>query len=289
MQPQSSLDNLKGLHTALNKVVKYHALDPPDPSRFLGIPRELRDLIYKEHLIATNKWGEDFCLNEKSRLLDRGTMLPHFLPSIGRVNRQVRSEVTEVILRACSDMVVQTEGSYIEFIIKWLETYENVNSFDWIKRLCVPTMYHMNRDMYKHNPTMHFIMRCSKLRRLSLTFHASATTIGDPNTPIHRMTRRPLNEFMDYYDLHHILGCECLEELRLDGILPSKPSKRVEIFSVYTPIHRNARRNDEDTLETLVQFGRWAKDSFAKKRQTVVVHIQKRRGHFVWWGDMETL
>ncbi|KAF2824705.1 hypothetical protein CC86DRAFT_383499 [Ophiobolus disseminans] len=131
-----------------------------------------------------------------------------------------------------------------------------------VRRL--PHIYQLESDVrYKlkttgkyppsRNRYMELVSSCPNLRTLDMTFKAAVIT-----TPVSRSNSRrvprDLTNFIDGFGLRGLLGCEKLEEIMLDGILPFERGSA-------------CFEDDDYCMATLGDLGLGLKRRFAKKGQ----------------------
>lgn len=190
-----------------------------------------------------------------------------FLPPLAFANRQLRGEVTRHMLRSTVKIVIKNDWEsplkVVDYLTSFLETVTNdydENVFASIHSLNFPHFHRFPSVSTPGtapasgvvNPDVSFMLRCTRLRTLQLTFHGSTT-------------KRPLEEFLDFFGLRPILQCEELKEVYLDGIIPSF--------------------GNVATLQTLEDFGFWIKEGFAAQGKLMKIFISKRSGP--WRKDLK--
>jgi hypothetical protein len=229
----------------------------PDFPRFLELPRELRDVIYAHYLDDNMLYRWDF------------RMLP-ILKSVGwepqlfSASHQVRCEAFEVYLRKATSIGIVSLWRAEEFM-KILGSFPTSRPFELVRDIRLFNI-HVLEWVVQHeikkkgevppspNSYLQLLLRLPNLRRLELTFHAINVTT--PPLQGRRRVPRNLSDFIDAHDFHLLLGCEKLEEMFLDGILPAFFDRGV----TYSQDH-------SVSMKTLRDFGLWVKTLFAREGQ----------------------
>ena len=262
---------------------------------FLQLPRELRNIIYDHYIREEPYFPRKGAVDGNARVWKGPYTWPNFCvspgfsntppafptwaPNIFGTSHQVRSEAVEIFLSGALSVVIKHYNTAQKFAT-FLDSFPTSKPFELIRVLRLPNIHKMEHGVqWELNATgkaptspngyMYLVSKCPNLRRIDMTFHASVITA--PVHPERTRVPRNLSKFIDKFELRMLLGCEKLEELLLDGILP---------YSGFSyPLDEGV------CMKTLRDFGLWVKRRFAKKGRKTGREVK------VWvdyrWGSYE--
>jgi hypothetical protein len=254
---------------------------------FLHLPAELRLKIYHHYLCTERGAGkskncghggisddEDCCvwhwpanLKVCDRALNTGLTMTKYapwLPALAFVAKQILGEVTIHMIRTTEwfDFVYHSRKSLkiVQWFTAFLSLFPSNKAFDAIRQIYFPSAGSYNKHRVgkvidEQNPDIQFMLRCTSLETIALTFHWSQL-----NTALKSFQPKPrdLKDFLDFFHLRPMLKHRNIKQVHLEGIYPG-----------------NAKG---DRLKCLEEFAKWIIRGFQEKQGRVVdVYLNKCR------------
>ena len=258
-----------------------HVAEPSFP-RFLGLPLDVRLLVYEDYL-----WDEPYFVDSEDSE-GNPEYFPHLTPNLCLVSHQIRNEVWRFVL---SKSEIKLAGDPIRHFLAFLKTLPVDIGFASIHHLSLPVdaWYHYYKrsgsinwlglhkivedaPVFRKEP-FHLTTRYVNLRTIHLTFQLSVMTgqrlkSGSQRWGRRRWAHRSAEELISDYRLGRIFECKKLHTVDIVGV-------SYDPFLVLEP----GVPCIEETLQgTMGDLQQWMNEGFQENEQDVKVHVSVRPG-----------
>ncbi|KAF2821812.1 hypothetical protein CC86DRAFT_410891 [Ophiobolus disseminans] len=244
------------------------AISSSSPStfpKFLSLPLELKDLIYTHYLATESRYTMPTPLGHWPAI--KVTSKFPLLPSLALTSRELRTQVSRVLLRSATKIVL-TDLHAVAYFLSFLSSFDN---YDWPFELVLGLVFEdLEKPVAAGNRIVGLMKRCGNLQELELCFR------------LVRLRGMSVEQRVDEYRLSCVLQCTALRRVSLVGYEPQRDEGIRRAVFTFTAIpgsmiqHHAVARFDEDDLDVLTELSGWMEEEFKKKGQAVDVGVTTR-------------